>query len=80
MLVEWGTAIADEMRVPAYIEGTSIARSLYEKCGFRVLGNEWVVVHVGEKWRRERPEIRSFFYERPAKGGKVEGEGVVEGR
>lgn len=66
MLVEWGTDIADAMGVESIIEGTIIARRLYEKHGFVVTPNEWIHVPVPEKWK-SRPEIRYFFYERPAK-------------
>jgi ribosomal protein S18 acetylase RimI-like enzyme len=29
-LMDYGTGIADEMRVPAYIDGTLLAKKLYE--------------------------------------------------
>jgi len=59
--------MADMMGVKSFIEGTIIARRLYEKHGFVVTPNEWIHVPVPEKWK-SRPEIRYFFYERPAKG------------
>lgn len=66
MLVKWGTDIADAMGVDSFIEGTVIARPLYEKNGFVVSPNNWIVVPVPDKWK-SRPEIRFFFYERPAR-------------
>ncbi len=65
MLVKWGTDIADSMGVRCYIEGTVLAKPLYEKHGF-VACEDWIVIPVPEKWKG-RPEIRYFFYERPAK-------------
>ncbi|KAI1393378.1 uncharacterized protein F4822DRAFT_10146 [Hypoxylon trugodes] len=35
-LVEWGTSAADELGLKSVVEGTPVARRLYEKCGFRV--------------------------------------------
>ncbi|TVY25036.1 hypothetical protein LHYA1_G006461 [Lachnellula hyalina] len=66
MLVKWGTDIANSMGVDSFIEGTIIARPLYEKNGFVVSPNNWIVVPVHDKWK-SRPEIRFFFYERPAR-------------
>ncbi|TVY45262.1 hypothetical protein LOCC1_G002909 [Lachnellula occidentalis] len=66
MLVKWGTDIADSMGVDSFIEGTITARPLYEKNGFVVSPNKWIVIPVPDKWK-SRPEIKFFFYERPAK-------------
>jgi len=66
ILMEWGTAIADEMKVEAFIEGTIHAKHLYEKNGFVVTPNEYIKIPVPGKWR-DRPLIQFFFFERPAK-------------
>ncbi|KAF2969441.1 hypothetical protein GQX73_g4104 [Xylaria multiplex] len=34
-LVSWGTKAADEAQIKAVVEGTPVAKRLYEKCGFR---------------------------------------------
>lgn len=67
MLVNWGCAIADEMNVEAFIEGTAIARHLYESCGFVATPDEWVYVDVPDQWRG-RPKIKYYFMERAARG------------
>jgi len=35
MLVEWGIKIADELGIPAYLESSPMAHSLYQKYGFK---------------------------------------------
>lgn len=65
MLMKWGTDIADAMGVKSYIEGTIIARRLYESYGF-VASKDWLTVPVEDKWKG-KPVIRYFTYERPAK-------------
>jgi GNAT superfamily N-acetyltransferase len=70
MLVKWGTDIADAMGVKAYIEGTIVAKHLYESHGF-VASEDWITVPVEEKWK-EKPVIKYFSYEREAK--KTSGE------
>jgi hypothetical protein len=66
MLVKWGTDVADSMGLECFIEGTIVAKRLYEKHGFLAIPNEWIVIPVPERWR-ERPEIRYIFYGRPVK-------------
>ncbi|KAI9644576.1 hypothetical protein NHQ30_006597 [Ciborinia camelliae] len=73
LLMKYGTAIADSLNLPAFIEGTIIAKHLYESHGFRAVPDRYIEVEVPEKWRG-RPKIEFFFYERP-----VSGEGVREG-
>lgn len=66
MLVKWGTDIADAMGLESFIEGTVMARRLYEKNGFSVMQNEWITIPVPDKWK-SRPEIAYLFYKRPPK-------------
>ena len=68
MLVKWGTEIADSMGVESFIEGTAIAKHLYESCGF--VATTWNVIPVPEKFK-EKPEIAYFFLERPVKGASL---------
>ncbi|TGO51132.1 hypothetical protein BCON_0168g00170 [Botryotinia convoluta] len=72
LLMQYGTTIADSLGLPAYIEGTVIAKHLYESHGFEAVLNRYIEVDVPEKWREreERPKIEFFFYERPRSGGK----------
>lgn len=51
MLVKWGTDIADAMGFESFIEGTVMARRLYEKNGFSVIQNEWITIPVPDKWK-----------------------------
>ncbi|KAL2062996.1 hypothetical protein VTL71DRAFT_6068 [Oculimacula yallundae] len=66
MLVQWGCDIADKMNVEAFIEGTAIARRLYESCGFVATPSEWTIVDVPEKWKH-RPQVKYYFMERQPK-------------
>lgn len=70
--MQYGTAIADSLGLPAYIEGTVIAKHLYESHGFEAVPDRYIEVLVPEKWRgrKERPKIEFFFYERPRSGEK----------
>jgi hypothetical protein len=36
-LLRWGISEADRTQLPIYLESSNMARSLYGKCGFRVL-------------------------------------------
>ncbi|KAA8566864.1 hypothetical protein EYC84_009963 [Monilinia fructicola] len=70
LLMQYGTAIADSLNLPAFIEGTVIAKHLYESHGFMATPNRYIEVEVPEKWSA-RPKIEYFFYERPRRGGRV---------
>ncbi|KAF7884667.1 uncharacterized protein EAF02_005003 [Botrytis sinoallii] len=72
LLMQYGTTIADSLGLPAYIEGTVIAKHLYESHGFKAVPDRYIEVDVPEKWkeRQERPKIEFYFYERPRNGGK----------
>lgn len=72
MLVQWGCDIADKMGVEASIEGTFIARRLYESCGFVVTPTDWIIVNVPDKWKHES-QIKYFFFERQPRNKVVEG-------
>ncbi|KAJ8061241.1 hypothetical protein OCU04_010311 [Sclerotinia nivalis] len=73
LLMQYGTAIADSLNLPAFIEGTAIAKHLYESHGFRAVPDRYIEVEVPEKWREreDRPKIEYFFYERPGGAEKV---------
>ena len=66
MLVKWGTEIADSMRVECFIEGTALAKRLYESCGFVTVPKEMITIPVPDKFKN-KPVIQYYFYERPAK-------------
>ena len=59
------------MCVEAFIEGTAIARRLYESCGFVATPTDWIFVDVPEKWKH-KPEIKYFFFERQPRARAVE--------
>ncbi|CAD6446526.1 2488cd33-e6a8-49a4-968a-2870a04c78cf [Sclerotinia trifoliorum] len=73
LLMQYGTAIADSLNLPAFVEGTAIAKHLYESHGFRAVPDRYIEVEVPEKWREreDRPKIEYFFYERPRGAGKL---------
>ncbi|KAM3085990.1 hypothetical protein ACMFMG_003040 [Clarireedia jacksonii] len=69
LLMKYGTAIADELGLPGFIDGTIIAKHLYETHGFMAInGGKYIEVPVPEKWknREDRPVIRFLFYVREA--------------
>jgi GNAT superfamily N-acetyltransferase len=70
MLVKWGTEIADAMRVECFIEGTALAKRLYESCGFVTVPKGMITIPVPEKFM-DKPVIQYYFYERPAKAEKA---------
>ncbi|KAI0895230.1 hypothetical protein F4806DRAFT_93231 [Annulohypoxylon nitens] len=56
-LVEWGTKTADERGIKAVVEGTQVARRLYEKCGFRAKVEE-MRFDVGDEFaERKKPKL-----------------------
>ncbi|PQE11077.1 hypothetical protein CJF31_00000827 [Rutstroemia sp. NJR-2017a BVV2] len=71
LLMEYGTAIADELGLPGFIDGTIIAKHLYESHGFKPInGGRYIEIPVPEKWRNreDRPVSRFLFYIREVKG------------
>ncbi|CZT43054.1 uncharacterized protein RSE6_03033 [Rhynchosporium secalis] len=76
ILVQWGCEIADRMGVEAFIEGTAVARRLYESCGFVATPSEWTIVNVPEKWNH-KPQIKYFFLERQPRTRAVEADEAV---
>ena len=48
LCVEWGTKLADERGIEAYVEGTKYGRALYEKYGF--------VTMEFTKWKFDFPD------------------------
>ncbi|KAG4432033.1 hypothetical protein IFR05_012472 [Cadophora sp. M221] len=77
MLVQWGCDIADKMGVEAFIEGTFIARRLYESCGFVATPTDWIFVDVPEKWKH-KSQIKYYFFEREPRAKVVEEKDVVK--
>ncbi|KAF2677976.1 hypothetical protein K458DRAFT_349335 [Lentithecium fluviatile CBS 122367] len=56
-LVKWGTRAADEKRLKSVVEGTPVARRLYEQCGMRAQIEE-MRFNVGEGFStREKPRL-----------------------
>ncbi|KAK0117716.1 hypothetical protein ONS95_012045 [Cadophora gregata] len=77
MLVQWGCDIADKIGAEAFIEGTAIARRLYESCGFVATPTDWIFVDVPEKFK-DKPRIKYYFFERQPRAKVVESaKGVV---
>ncbi|KAE9381222.1 hypothetical protein N431DRAFT_476098 [Stipitochalara longipes BDJ] len=72
MLMEWGTNIADSLRLRAFVQASDLGAKLYGSHGFVDRYNEgFVTVPVSEK-HKNKPEIGWFNLERPAKaGGKI---------
>ncbi|QSZ28819.1 hypothetical protein DSL72_003324 [Monilinia vaccinii-corymbosi] len=64
LLMQRLTAIADSHNLPAFIEGTAIAKHLYESHGFRAIPDRYIEVDVPQKWMA-RPKIEFLLYERP---------------
>jgi GNAT superfamily N-acetyltransferase len=65
-LVQWGVSIADESRLPVYIEGTEKGLNLYLKYGVKEVDRVEVDL---EKWGGNRGEWSRFtLLYRPAKG------------
>ncbi|KAI5924919.1 hypothetical protein F4810DRAFT_709111 [Camillea tinctor] len=57
-LVKWGTDEADKHGVKAVVEGTPVARRLYEKCGFLLEIEEMAFDDIGEEFsERRKPEL-----------------------
>ena len=44
MLVKWGVDKAKQDGIPAFIEASAAGKPLYEKCGFRCVGEQSVDV------------------------------------
>jgi hypothetical protein len=67
------------MKVECFIEGTALAKRLYESCGFVTVPKEMITIPVPEKFKN-KPVIQYYFYERPAKAEEVTGnrEQIVE--
>ncbi|KAI0101147.1 hypothetical protein F4814DRAFT_106430 [Daldinia grandis] len=56
-LVEWGTKAADQQGLQAVVEGTPVARRLYEKCGLRAK-IEQMCFNVGDEFAgRKKPKL-----------------------
>ena len=73
----WGTRLADEMGVEAYVEGTYLGKPLYEKYGFVVVEYkhmEFENENPSEEWKRIVHDLQAnptATMWRP-KGGKYE--------
>ena len=63
MLVKWGTVLADEMGVDAYVESSRYAQHLYQQYGFHQIDS--VEIPVPARFAN-RPKIRYTFFKRPA--------------
>ena len=49
-LIRWGIARADELGLPCYLEANDVGRPMYERFGFRVVG-ELVLEEIGHTER-----------------------------
>ena len=83
MLIEWGLAEADRRGMEAYVEGTYLGRSVYERNGFVVMhkvDSKFETSNPGQEWLRMVVEMREnpvAIMWRPAGGLYVEGSTVV---
>ena len=76
MLVKWGTDIADNKGLKAFVQGSRLGKPLYESHGF-VDREGWITVPLAEK-HENRPACGWFNLERPAKTSIItEAKGVV---
>lgn len=68
MLMKWGTEIADSLGLRGFVQASQLGeKHLYSKHGFVDKNNEgFLTVTVSEK-HKNRPAIRWFNLERPAK-------------
>jgi len=67
MLVKWGTDIADNLGLIAFVQGSRLGKHLYESHGFVDKDNEgWIKVPLAER-HKDRPAVGWFNLERPAK-------------
>ncbi|KAL8736507.1 MAG: hypothetical protein Q9166_000299 [cf. Caloplaca sp. 2 TL-2023] len=71
MLVRWGTAVADEMRVKTVVGATSDALGLYQSEGFEVLHHH--VIDLPDKWA-ERDKQKFAWMLRPEKHDGTSGD------
>ncbi|PMD62255.1 uncharacterized protein K444DRAFT_524117 [Hyaloscypha bicolor E] len=69
MLVKWGTDIADNLGLKAFVQASRLGKHLYESHGF-VDKEGWITVPVSEK-HRNKPEVAWFNLERPAKASII---------
>ncbi|KAI1413464.1 hypothetical protein F5Y13DRAFT_161320 [Hypoxylon sp. FL1857] len=63
-LVKWGTRAADEQGLKAVVEGTPVARHLYEQCGLRAEIEE-MRFDVGEEFAGRRKPKLIFLVREP---------------
>jgi GNAT superfamily N-acetyltransferase len=76
MLVKWGTDIADNLGLKAFVQASRLGKHLYESHGF-VDKEGWITVPVSEK-HSSKPEVAWFNLERPAKASIIpEGKNMV---
>ncbi|KAI5865920.1 hypothetical protein GGS23DRAFT_554603 [Durotheca rogersii] len=63
-LVQWGTRAADEQGVKAIVEGTPVARRLYEQCGLRAQIEE-MQFDVGDEFAGRKMPKLTFMVREP---------------
>ena len=60
MLMKWGVETADKLGIESWMEGSSLGRILYEKCGYRVLFKLTYDVtkrEMTDRWRKITHEL-----------------------
>ncbi|KIW94951.1 uncharacterized protein Z519_04931 [Cladophialophora bantiana CBS 173.52] len=63
MLIKWGLDIADELRLPAYLESSPAAHNLYQKFGFRDIDK----TTLDPKWNYGSADASIYFMLREVK-------------
>ena len=83
LLVQWGTEQADKLGIEAYVEGSYLGRSVYERYGFVMMHVAEMKFHnesPGEEWSRLVKDLQAnpvAIMWRPVGGKYVHGKTVV---
>ena len=62
MLLEWGNAEADRLRIPGYVEASAAGKPLYEKHGYKEIKR--LVVDLSA-WGGPTDETTTIMYREP---------------